>query len=86
MVLMFKYHPPLFQEVMLEQLMVSMLTVLIQIPITVLLLFTPQTIMVVQAQPMAMLLQLMRMLPHLVIFIKIAYPIMQEVILVMTER
>jgi hypothetical protein len=70
---------------MQQLLMVSMLMVIIQTPITVRPLFTLQTIMVVQAQPMVVLLQLMHMLPHLVIIIKMEFLIMQEVILVMME-
>ena len=85
MVLMFKYHPPLCQEVMLLQPMVNMLMALIQTPITVQPLFILQTIMVVQAQPTVVLQQLMHMLPHLDIFIKMVSPITQEVILVMME-
>ena len=86
MVLMFKYHPPLYQEVMLAQLMVNMLMVLLQRLITVRLLSILQISILVQAQlTVPILPQLMHMLLPLVIFIKIVSPIMREGILVMTE-
>jgi hypothetical protein len=70
---------------MLLQLMVSMLMVIIQPLITVLRLFTPQIIMVVQVQPTVVPPQPMRMSPPLDIIIKIAFLTMREVILVMME-
>jgi hypothetical protein len=86
MVPMFRYHPPLYREVMSAQLMANMLMVLLQILTTVRPLFILQTIILVQAHlTVPILAQLMHMLLPLVIFIKIASPIMREGILVMTE-
>ena len=86
MVLMFRYHPPLYREVMSAQLMANMLMVLLQRLITVQPLFILQISILVQAQlTVPILAQLMHMLLPLVIFIKIASPIMREGILVMTE-
>jgi hypothetical protein len=75
-----------YRELQYLHLMVSMLMALTQTLITVRHLFILQTIMVVQAQPTVVLQQLMHMLPHLVIFIKMVSLIMREVILVMMEQ